>query len=813
MSDVNLNPKLAGRVGINLDNLSAETVVPNSTNIERPQLHEAALVSSNRTRELNRVLGNDTESVKEYDYVFIGGGATGATAARDLLATFDKSEELKKQGYKVLVLESGVDQPTLQETIPAAHGAASEHPQIQADPNNTGTGTGYWVKHFTELTDGIRDFKANPLGLIWKPRGEGWGGSTRMNANVFVRVDDVDWDKIAMATGDPAFRAASMKPLFAELVKPNYQPVMQFFQALGQGLGLSEKRDERFASIELSTASPKLLFEDKQLAKVALRGLAWATVNLGSPLEKVKRMMSLFDANADAVQKTEGPVMMTMSVTSEGKRNGARGMILGAKELWSDQLTLQDGARAEKLLLDDNKRCTGAVYVDKEGHRHTVKAKKEVIVACGTTETSALLMRSGIAPRDKVDELQALGIEPQVLLDGVGRRQGDRYEVGVVVKLKEPFALLQRLKTTLEKLDKNDPLYQQWESGKGGPLAINGALLSFQMRSRPELAEPDLFVFAVPGKFQGYKPNYSKEAIEDPTLLTFLVLDSNKGRMHGTLDLNKENPLGHPEINHHFHQERTGEGGDGITPSPDSFAIAKGIEKVRELIDSQYKELLATDAQGRPMEIWPGRDIASTEALQLEAEKNTWGHHPRGGAEIGHPNDSLAVTDANFSVLGTTGLRAIDASVLPDNIGTFIVSGLYQIGKLAARKIAADALTGPKPAAKQNLLSIRMNQDPDNLPEAQRSTKKQADEARKQGLISQKQFERLTDGTVSGADVDVAWAAIETAMKQGNELGSDKHTIGHNLLIAVSQQLDKQTPWQTRKESFTDRATRMLDIF
>lgn len=810
MGDVNLNP---GRRNITAGELERAESAPVPANIEPTRLEAPNLASSTRVRELSRVLGTEPESVKEYDYVFIGGGATGASAARDLLASFDKSAELRKQGFKVLVLESGVDRETQREKIPAAHGATSEDPKVLADPNKTGSGTGYWVKHFTDLADGLLDFKANPLGMIWKPRGEGWGGSTRMNANVFVRVDDVDWDKIAFATGDPAFRAVNMKPLFNELVKPNYQPVMQFLQTIGQGLGLAEKRDERFASLELSTANPKLLFEDPQLAKVALRGLAWATANLGSPMEKIKRMMSLFDANADAVQKTEGPVLMTMSVTSEGKRNGARGMILGAKELWSDQLILQDGARAERLLLDDNQRCTGAVYVDEDGKKHVVKARKEVIVACGATETSALLMRSGIAPRDKAAELEAMGIEPRVMLDGVGRQQGDRYEVGVVVQMKQPFELLAKLKSTLEKLDKNDPVYQQWESGKGGPLAINGALLSFQMRSRPDLEEPDLFVFAVPGKFQGYKPNYSKEAIEDPSLLTFLVLDSNKGHMKGTLDLNKENPLGAPDINHHFHHERTGEGGDGNTPSPDSLPIARGIEKVRELIESQFGDLVARDNQGRAVEIWPGADVNTTEGLQLATEKTSWGHHPRGGAQLGHPNDQFAVTDANFNILGTTGLRAIDASVLPDNIGTFIVSGLYQMGKLAARKIAADALSGPKPAAKENILSIRMLQGPEELTAAQRSTKKQADEAKKQGLISQKQFDRLTDGTVSDVDVDVAWAAIDKALKQGNELGSDKHTIGHNLLIAVSQQLDLQTSFATRRESFTDRAKNMLDIF
>ena len=56
-------------------------------------------------------------------------------------------------------------------------------------------------------------------------------------------------------------------------------------------------------------------------------------------------------------------------------------------------------------------------------------------------------MRSGIGPKD---ELAKLGIEPKVILEGVGKNQGDRYEVGVVVRMKKPFELLKKLKKSAE---------------------------------------------------------------------------------------------------------------------------------------------------------------------------------------------------------------------------------------------------------------------------------------------------------------------------------------------------------------------------
>src|SRR5262245_56977817 len=46
------------------------------------------------TAATSRVMGDAPSMLEEYDYVFIGAGATGATASRDLLALFDQAAEL-----------------------------------------------------------------------------------------------------------------------------------------------------------------------------------------------------------------------------------------------------------------------------------------------------------------------------------------------------------------------------------------------------------------------------------------------------------------------------------------------------------------------------------------------------------------------------------------------------------------------------------------------------------------------------------------------------------------------------------------------
>ncbi len=767
--------------------------LPETRPADGPVEARLATVSEQKAMQKTVAVTHDgpRAEARRYDYVFIGAGATGGTAAADLVPLLEQVEELRAKGFSVLVLEAGKDERVIESEVPAAHALASEHKKIGADPNNTGVGTGYWVKHYADVERAKRDPKANEKGEIWMPRGAGFGGSTRMNAQVFVRVDDVDWDAIALATGDPQFRAENMKPLFTELENAHYRPLLKALHEIGTRLGiqaLQNRHGHGFdGKLEVTRADPRLLTMDTDLSRIALKSLWYGMTRIGSPMEKLKRLVSMFDPNDDRTQGTAGAVLVPASINAQGKRNGARDMLLEAAQKYPDRLTLESGARAKHLVLDEQKRCTGVVYRAADGQEHTIQVAREVIVAAGATETAPLLMRSGIGPKDVLDEI---GVAQEVALDGVGKGQSDRYEVGVVMRLKKP---LKALKSGLLPLDQSHPAFKDWQAGKLSPLQLNGVLPGFQMRSDPSLADPDLFVFMAPGNFQGYKPGYSQETTADPHLVTFLVLDENKRPGRGTIQPDPNNLLGAPIIDNHYHPKDS---------AADSRAIVAGIKQVRDLA----KEMLGDEIDG---EVWPGSHVSSDAELAAAVEAVDWGHHLRGGAQMGHPNDPKTVVDSEFRPIGTTGIRVICASMLPDNIGSFIVSGLYQIGKLAARKIAADAANGPKPAAKHNPLSIRMQPLPKSLNDARRVTENAAQAARARGVIVDEAHKRMTDGTVSQHDIDVAWQAIEQVLTT-DEVASDRHTLAHNLLLALSWQLEKQSPLRTRIETARDKLGAVL---
>src|SRR5262249_9428903 len=157
---------------------------------------------------------------------------------------------------------------------------------------------------------------------------------------------------------------------------------------------------------------------------------------------------------------------------------------------------------------DDKNRAVGVEYLAGErlyrahadpspqpGERKTVGATREVILAGGAFNTPQLLMLSGIGPRA---ELERHGISVRVDLPGVGGNLQDRYEVGVVNRMRADWKALEGATFA-----KDDPLYRQWEAGRG-VYTTNGAVLAVIKKSDKYRPLPDLFCFALVGKFRGY---------------------------------------------------------------------------------------------------------------------------------------------------------------------------------------------------------------------------------------------------------------------------------------------------------------------
>src|SRR5664279_1097147 len=290
-------------------------------------------------------------------------------------------------------------------------------------------------------------------------------------------------------------------------------------------------------------------------------------------------------------------------------------------------------------------------------------------VAPTTRRSSSML--SGVGPRQ---HLESMGIKVRVDLQGVGSNLQDRYEVGVVNRMN--FKEWWVLKSA--KFAPGDPQYKEWKDKKTGVYTTNGSVAAIIKRSLKERPLPDLFMFALLGKFYGYFPNYSAVFAKNLNYLTWAILKAHTQNCAGTVRLRSADPRDTPEIDFRYFSE----GNDAL--GDDLKSVVEGIKYVRNLTaDLRKKKLIAEEE-------YPGDKYQTDDQIAEFVQNNAWGHHASCSCPIGPQNNGGGV-DTNFQVHGTKNLRIVDASVFPKIPGFFIVTSVYMIGEKAADVIAAAA--------------------------------------------------------------------------------------------------------------------------
>jgi choline dehydrogenase-like flavoprotein len=290
------------------------------------------------------------------------------------------------------------------------------------------------------------------------------------------------------------------------------------------------------------------------------------------------------------------------------------------------------------------------VEIARHGAVERIRAEREVIVSAGTYQSPVLLMLSGIGP---AADLAPLGIEVREDLP-VGHNLQDHCMAQVNYLTDEPSLFLA---VTPE----NIALLQQ--EGRG-PLSSNIPEAGGFMRSRAGLDAPDLEFHFAPSLF--FDEGLTAPADHGYCFGPVVIKPTSRGRVMLRAPL----PDSKPRVLCNF-----------LTTEEDRRSMLDGLRMALEIAEQAPLRAAMREPFSVPAS-------ASDEDLLAFAR--------RAGQSVYHPTSTCAmgaVVDAELRVLGTEGLRVVDASVMPT-----VTRGNTHAPIMMIAERAADLIRGRRPS-------------------------------------------------------------------------------------------------------------------
>jgi choline dehydrogenase-like flavoprotein len=352
------------------------------------------------------------------DFVVIGGGSAGCTIASRL------SED---PAVSVALIEAGGNDDGWMVRTPAALF------MMVASPINN------W--HFSTVPQPGLDGRRG-----YQPRGKGLGGSSSINAMVYIRGHRRDYDHWA-ELGNKGW---------------SYDEVLPYFRRAENNHGIRDEYHGNEGPLHVSD-----LRSDNPIQQVYLQ----AAREAGFPIIR--------DFNG-ADQEGVGLYQVTQK---DGERwSAARGYIHPFMNNRAN-LRVETHAIATRILFE-NRRAVGVQY-HQGGETKTLRAAREVILSSGAFQTPQLLLLSGVGD---AESLRSLGIEPLHHLPGVGKNLHDQpdFVFGYSSDNEHTFGL---------SLDAPAQLVEaiaQYRRERRGQLASSWAEGGAFLKTHPDLAQPNI---------------------------------------------------------------------------------------------------------------------------------------------------------------------------------------------------------------------------------------------------------------------------------------------------------------------------------
>ncbi|MDK9698414.1 MAG: GMC family oxidoreductase N-terminal domain-containing protein [Siculibacillus sp.] len=355
--------------------------------------------------------------METFDYVIVGGGSAGCVLANRLSADGKT---------RVALLEAGGKDDWIWFHIPVGYLFAIGNPRAD------------WCFE-TEPDPGLNGRK------LKYPRGRVLGGSSAINAMLYLRGQAADYD---------GWRQMGLEGWGWDDVFPVFKGHEDHF------LGASAIHG---SGGEWRVDAPRMRWE-------ILDAFADAAAECGIP--------KVADFNGG---DNEGSSYFQVNQKNGRRWSAARGFLKPALD--RPNLTVITGALADRVLFEGT-RATGVAY-RKDGTEQTVGARAEVILAAGAVASPAILERSGVGAAER---LKRLGVDVVADVPGVGESLQDHLQLRTIFRVEGT----RTLNTDYRNYLKRAWMGVEYALFRRGPLAMAPSQFGAFTRSSPEFATPNI---------------------------------------------------------------------------------------------------------------------------------------------------------------------------------------------------------------------------------------------------------------------------------------------------------------------------------
>ena len=446
------------------------------------------------------------------------------------------------------------------------------------------------------------------------PRGKVLGGCSSINGMIYMRGQARDYDGWAAASGDDAWRWDAVLPYFRQ----------------------HEDHWRLDDGVERPPGFDPALHGHGGEWRVEKQRLRWAVLDAFAAAAQEAGIPATPDFNRG---NNEGVGYFEVNQRAGWRWNTAKAFLRPTCyrrpnfEMWT-------GTQAQRLLLeqvDGATRCEGVLVRTPQGLEEIrLNPGGQVLLAAGAIGSPQLLQLSGLGPAAL---LQRHGIEVVRDLPGVGGNLQDHLQIRAVFQVEG----VSTLNTLASSWFGKARIGLEYALRRTGPMSMAPSQLGAFARSGPDKAWPDLQYHVQPLSLEAFG-----EPLHGFNAFTASVCNLNPSS-RGSVAIRSADAADAPLIAPNY-----------LSTAEDREVAARSLRLTRRIVEQPAL------ARYRPSEYKPGVQFQTDEELaRLAGDIATTIFHPVGTCRMGRGDDDGAVVDSRLRVRGVSGLRVIDASVMP----------------------------------------------------------------------------------------------------------------------------------------------------